>query len=196
MSSMWIFKLLNKRQKNKRAKERLHTPSESSMMFRSKENAAKLYNLLVEPRDPRHSQRQIQRSRPTPRPAPFIRQENQSGGLRSLRDEMLAELERLRGIMGGDDIENNKNYINLPEKEKERFNEFLEFFSTCPVCKKKNHKSHLGKFYFETDPGRVRLKERLIKLMEESRDFNLNYKNKMNLGIPCCDCFNIIFKVE
>ncbi len=114
--------------------------------------------------------------------------------LLSLREEMLAELERLRQIMRGEDIRDSEEYISLSEEEKEIFDKFLEYFSTCPMCKEKNHVHYLKRFYFSPDPCKVVLRERLLKLIDESQDFDVKYYQKINLGIVCCDCFKKVFE--
>jgi len=35
----------------------------------------------------------------------------------------------------------------------------------------------------------MELRERLIELMDASKDFDTLYYNKIRLGIPCCSCF-------
>lgn len=115
------------------------------------------------------------------------------GGPTTLREEMLEELERLRRIMAGE-AENDENfYRNLTAEEIVILDQFVDFFSTCPVCNQKNHRSYLQRFYFDTDVEKRRLKERLLELMEDARKFDENYYNKIVLGIPCCDCFKKIF---
>lgn len=112
----------------------------------------------------------------------------------SLRDAMLAELERLRQIMNGDIIENDENYLNLTEDEKETFNNFLDFYSECPICKKSNHKYYLKRFYFDENPFIINLKKILLKILNDPEDFKTSHFNKISYGIPCCECFNLIFK--
>jgi glutaredoxin-related protein len=111
----------------------------------------------------------------------------------TLREAMLVELERLRRLMNGDVIENDENYIALPPEEKKVFHKFLEYFSTCPICKGKNHEAYLKTFYFNNGSDKKTLKKRLLKLMDESKDFDDVYYNKILLGIPCCDCFKKFF---
>ena len=111
----------------------------------------------------------------------------------SLREAMLIELERLRRLMNGDVIENDENYLALTPEEKMVFHEFLEYFSICPVCKKKNHKAYLKTFYFHNSPDKKNLKKRLLKLIAESKDYDNIYYNKIFVGIPCCDCFKKYF---
>ena len=116
-----------------------------------------------------------------------------NGSFGSLRDAMLIELERLRRIMNGDVIEDDKNFIALSEEEKAIFRQFLEYFSTCPICDTNNHKSYLKTFYFSDNLDKKILKKRLLKLIEESKSYNNIYYNKISLGIPCCNCFKKVF---
>ncbi len=78
-------------------------------------------------------------------------------------------------------------------KERGFLNKFFDFFSTCPVCQGKNHKSHLHEFYFSANPNLKQLKERLVALIEESENFEEVYVNKIKIGIPCCSCFDKFF---
>ena len=82
-----------------------------------------------------------------------------------------------------------KVYNKLSEEEKEKFHEFLELGSICPVCKAKNHVNYLKKFYFSKEPDNINLKNNLMKLMEQSKDFNKN----ISIGIPCCICYRKVF---
>ena len=120
--------------------------------------------------------------------------ENHSNGICSLRDEMLAELERLRAIMRGDTAEYEKEYKNLADAEKKIVDRFLKFFETCPICTGQNHRRYLLEFYFNPDPDKIILRERLLKLMVESKEFDETYYNKVILGIPCCNCFKLFFE--
>jgi len=127
----------------------------------------------------------------------FVENNNQDNtvcsNLGSLREAMLIELERLREIMSGDFLEDDENYINLSDYEKEIFHEFLEYFSACPICNRRNHKNYLKTFYFDENIYKRILKERLLKLMDEAKEFDESYFNKILLGIPCCDCFKRYF---
>ena len=114
----------------------------------------------------------------------------------SLRDVMLEELERLRRIMRGDQIEDDENYISLSQEEKKLFHNYLDYFARCPVCNRRNHNSYLKNFYFDDSIKKKDLKERLLRLMDESKDFADIYYNKILFGIPCCDCFKKFFVSE
>ncbi len=78
-------------------------------------------------------------------------------------------------------------------KDDEKFREFIDFYSICPICKNKNHFESLKSFYYSRVPGLVEMKKRLLELMEESKDYDEIYYNKISLGIPCCSCFKKYF---
>lgn len=126
-------------------------------------------------------------------PAPPSLSNPLEGRLGSLREEMLAELDRLRRIMRGDDSFDMTELDWLTEEERARFEGFLSFFSNCPACGRANHKNYLRDFYFSSEPEKLALKEQLEHLMEEFQDDTVIFLNKINLGIPCCDCFKTIF---
>lgn len=79
-------------------------------------------------------------------------------------------------------------------REDESFKEFAKQFSTCPICKRNNHFESLKNFYFSQEPDIIKLRERLSELVDESKDFDDIYYNKINVGIPCCTCFSKYFK--
>jgi len=107
--------------------------------------------------------------------------------------EIVNELERLRELIGIGQVEGTDEERKLSEEERVVFNQFINFFSHCPICKKKNHRSALKKFYFDTDPHKVEFKDRLLELMEESHDFDNIFFNQILLGIPCCTCYEELF---
>ena len=84
-------------------------------------------------------------------------------------------------------------YDRLSDEEKSVYNKFIKSFSDCPICKKKNHINHLRKFYFSKNKENNKLKKRILKLLEESYNFDELYHNSIILGIPCCACFNQFF---
>jgi GTPase SAR1 family protein len=79
-------------------------------------------------------------------------------------------------------------------REDNKFKEFLQYFSICPICGSKNHFDSLKKFYYSRDPSLINLKERLLDLIEESKDFDDFYYNEISIGIPCCKCFEMHFE--
>ncbi|TFG26169.1 MAG: GTP-binding protein [Promethearchaeota archaeon] len=78
--------------------------------------------------------------------------------------------------------------IYIPREDNE-FKDFLRTFSVCPICGNTNHYDSLKNFYYSRDPSLKKLKEKLLDLMEESKDFDDVYYNEINIGIPCCKCF-------
>jgi len=106
-----------------------------------------------------------------------------------LRDQMLNELNNLKEI-----IINNPviKFNNLSIQEKGQFQEFIKFYSICPICGNKNHYNNLRKIYF--DDEKQSLKEHLLVLMNFK---DKKYKNlNLNFGIPCCSCYKLFFKID
>lgn len=104
-----------------------------------------------------------------------------------LRDEMLEELNNIKEL-----IINNPDLKleSLNKEEKALFFDFMEYYSTCPICRKTNHYSNLKKFYFNDKIKTI--KDLLIRIMNfdnsKQTDFNLSF------GIPCCNCYKNYFK--
>ena len=111
-------------------------------------------------------------------------------------NEILDELGRLRDLIGIGHVVSGDQEKELSEEERAILNQFINFFSTCPICRRKNHRSALKKFYFDTDPFKVKFKDRLLELMEESYDFDNIFFNKILIGIPCCDCYGEFFEIN
>ncbi len=104
-----------------------------------------------------------------------------------LRDEMLSELDHLKYL-----ILNNpdRKIKQLSKKEKKKYNEFIKYFSSCPVCGNFNHYYNLKHMYF--DNKLINLKKSLINLMHTK---NRNMKKfKIIFGIPCCSCYKEFFE--
>lgn len=80
--------------------------------------------------------------------------------------------------------------IILPSKESEHFK---ELFSRCPVCGSDNHSDSLNKVFNSRDPKIVKLRRRLLDLIEDSENFEEIYYNQIVIGIPCCKCHKEIF---
>jgi len=93
-------------------------------------------------------------------------------------------------------LEKDALYLKLSPDEKKQFDRFAEFFSVCPICKRKNHLRYLRNFYFDEDPEKVRLKKRLLEIMDEFPEFEKEFINTISIGIPCCLCFNEIFDLN
>lgn len=102
-----------------------------------------------------------------------------------LREQMLAELDHLKEIIGNHP---DFKFESLSEEEKKFFQEFIVFYAVCPICKQKNHSHNIKKLFFNENR---RLIDDLIRIM--------NYHNKklnklnLNFGIPCCNCFKKYF---
>lgn len=89
------------------------------------------------------------------------------------------------------------SFIKLTEKlkgkEKKLYDKFFDFFLVCPICKRKNHQSHLRKFFFSRNPDVIKLREKLLELIENPKNFGKFYHWNMKLGIPCCSCYRQIY---
>lgn len=103
-----------------------------------------------------------------------------------LRDEMLQGLNQLKEVI----INNpDSKFQSLNEWEKAQFRNFIEYYSSCPICRKSNFHSNLKKIYFNEKLESI--KQILIRIMNidvsKGTDFNLNF------GIPCCKCYKKYF---
>jgi len=99
-----------------------------------------------------------------------------------LRNEMLDELNNLRNI-----IKNNPDLKlkALTKAEKQTFQNFIKFYSKCPICGNLNHFFNLKRVYFDDDK-KFLIKE-LIRLMTLNNRKIQKYK--LQLGVPCCNCY-------
>ncbi len=123
---------------------------------------------------------------------PFESEENHEGDIDTItliREQMLTDIERIQAILFDDTYVVDQDYENLSDEEKKICDNFLKFYSICPICKGENHKDDLMRFYFEETEFTKKLRDNLLKLMDNSK----NYKNKIVIGIPCCQCFKKIF---
>lgn len=123
---------------------------------------------------------------------PFESEENHEGDIDTItliREQMLTDIERIQAILFDDTYVVDQDYENLSDEEKKICDNFLKFYSICPICKGENHKDDLMRFYFEETEFAKKLRDNLLKLMDNSK----NYKNKIVIGIPCCQCFKKIF---
>lgn len=82
---------------------------------------------------------------------------------------------------------------NLKADRQSHFQEFVDYFSFCPICGKENHKSYLSKIYFNQNSYSRSIKEDLLLLMNKSKRFEHIYENDIKVGIPCCSCFEKFF---
>lgn len=103
-----------------------------------------------------------------------------------LREQMLAELDHLKEIIGNHP---DFKFESLSEEEKKFFQEFIVFYAVCPICKQKNHSHNIKQLFFNENR---RLIDDLIRIM----NYNNKKLNKLNLnfGIPCCNCFKKYFE--
>ena len=76
----------------------------------------------------------------------------------------------------------------------EDFEDFIRFFSDCPLCGRSLHSSYLKRFFYSRKHETRKLKKRLLELIDESKDYEDIYYNEIRLGIPCCKCFKDIFE--
>lgn len=104
-----------------------------------------------------------------------------------LRNEMLNELNNLRNI-----IKNNPDLKlkALTKAEKQTFQNFIKFYSKCPICGNLNHFFNLKRVFFDDDK-KLLIKE-LIRLMTlNNRKID---KFKLQLGVPCCNCYKNFYE--
>jgi len=111
-------------------------------------------------------------------------------------DETQNSLILLREIMQGNFTSPKDLERELTPEEKDDLELFLDYFKYCPICRKENHKKYLQKFFLSNDPFKQKLKETVLELMDhtEGRWDDRIYYNKLTVGIPCCNCFNKVFK--
>jgi GTPase SAR1 family protein len=88
---------------------------------------------------------------------------------------------------------NNFSLFTHKDFDSEEFKEFVQFFSVCPICKKENHYESLKNIYINTDPELVLLREQISSAIEASRYLELNPKRSIKIGIPCCNCYKMLF---
>jgi len=118
-------------------------------------------------------------------------EENCLSGYYRLPDQESLILNELGRIIVNNHLlgRNNEKSNQLVDNNRKNLNDFLNFFSICPVCGNRNHRNYLVKFFFSKNPNSIILKKKLLELMEKSKEFGEIYINKIKLGIPCCDCF-------
>ena len=104
-----------------------------------------------------------------------------------LRDEMLNELNNLRNI-----IRNNPDLKlkALTKGERQIFQNFIKFYSKCPICGNLNHFFNLKRAYFDEDK-KLLVKELLRLMTLNSRKLN---RFNLQLGIPCCNCYKNFYE--
>ncbi|MBD3194268.1 MAG: hypothetical protein GF317_04380 [Candidatus Lokiarchaeota archaeon] len=108
--------------------------------------------------------------------------------------EFQREINHLEEIIRILNREKENQIYNLSDEEKIIFERFLDYFSFCPICHEKNHQNYLKKFYFDESPHVQELKESVLYLMENIEKIENRYSNRLGFGIPCCTCFQKLFK--
>lgn len=122
--------------------------------------------------------------------------ENNDENFRSLREEMLLELRRLEVILRGESSKIDSRIEKLSESEREVLEDFIKYYSNCPICKRENHRSYLISFYFNTNPERIELKESLLDYLYIYKKRYEEGVNPVLIGIPCCHCYKKHFNEE
>jgi len=98
-------------------------------------------------------------------------------------------------FVGLDKITIKEFAIFLPEYDT-KFKNFIDFFSICPVCKRKNHFNYLKKFFYSRNEESIRLKDTLLFMIDQLNDLDDFYSKNIEIGIPCCKCFEQLFGVK
>nr|MDO8118649.1 hypothetical protein [Candidatus Sigynarchaeota archaeon] len=122
----------------------------------------------------------------------IIQDADDGGSFRSLREEMIAELTRLRQILMTDEYKDEVNA--LAPDERLLYDTFIASFKHCAVCGKQNHENYLRRFWFSNDPIMLEMKDMVLRLMRKLEPGQENYPSTLVAGIACCDCFSRIFK--
>ena len=80
-------------------------------------------------------------------------------------------------------------------REDDQLIRLLNFFDRCPICNKIIYNNvGLKNVYRDVfDSDKMRFKESIIRLVNDIEEIKDDYSNKINLGIPCCDCYKKIF---
>lgn len=104
-----------------------------------------------------------------------------------LQELMLYELDNLKEIIGNDP---DLKIKAMNEKEKKVFRQFVNYYSSCPICNQRNHVTNLKRLYINEDKMLIEI---LAKLMEKKNNFK---KYHLRFGIPCCNCFKKFFNEE
>ena len=87
-----------------------------------------------------------------------------------------------------------ENFSTIPrELEDDEFQNFLEEFSICPICKNKLHYESLKAIYFDDDERSLQMRKTLLKLIDELCDDENKHSFNILVGIPCCKCYKKIF---
>lgn len=105
--------------------------------------------------------------------------------------------EIFREIVQKIDLNYPLNNFYIPKEFDDKSFRLIEkLLKRCPICKKINHNSRDLKnvYYNKHNPDTMRLRENLLRLIDNIEKINIQHSNKITIGIPCCDCFNKIFE--
>lgn len=86
----------------------------------------------------------------------------------------------------------SKFRMQLPQKD-EDFKQFWSNFSQCPICHRENHINYIKNFFFSTQTESIVLRNQLLELLEKYDYIQERHSNQIQLGIPCCKCYEKIF---
>lgn len=100
--------------------------------------------------------------------------------------------EALRNLRPPPTHNSSTQLVNIPRFYREEFKKFYQHFSTCPVCKIRNHENYLVDFYFSDDLEKIKIKQQMLDLLRQLE----NFKENIILGIPCCSCFERLFNTK
>jgi len=81
----------------------------------------------------------------------------------------------------------------ISEEEQKLYKKFILTYRRCPMCLSMNHKHNLNRIFFSTELRTRKFREKLVRLMNYSENFEDNYLNKIKIGIPCCSCHKKVF---
>lgn len=112
-------------------------------------------------------------------------------------DEKKEEI--FRKIVQKIDLNNPLNHFYiLQESDDKKFKMIEKLFERCPICKKKNHSNRdlRNVYYNQHNPVTIRLRENLLRLIDNLENINIEHSNKISIGIPCCACFKKFFEEQ
>lgn len=95
------------------------------------------------------------------------------------------------------DLEYIINDFYIPgELDDYEFKQLENLFERCPICKKKNHGGGELRniFYNRNNPITLKLRENLLRLVDNLDIISLEFPYQITLGIPCCSCYKKIFE--
>ncbi|MFW9951878.1 MAG: hypothetical protein ACFFKA_17310 [Candidatus Thorarchaeota archaeon] len=110
------------------------------------------------------------------------------------RSEIRKEI--FKQIVQNLDKEYDINEFFIPDYiDNQEFKYLEHLFEKCPICKKRNHGTgELRNIFFnKNNPFTMKFRENLLRLIDNIDLLNIEYPNKISLGIPCCDCYKTIF---